>query len=170
MFGKKPTPMNNKAFKVRMHTMLTVATLIILFGLFSCSGQRRLDEPETDIQDTTTETPEVAEEEQPQPQEEVVYTYDEETLRAAYQERANRALEHLLMAQIAMEQELYNNALYQINLSLAILQTADGLAHKGSILYLLGRHDEARPFWEQAYQLDPEALDANLPGIPEELQ
>ena len=151
--------------------ILVLATLFVMMGFSSCSGQRRLNETETATQDEAVEdTPEIAEEEQPLPEEEIVYTYDEEALWAAYQERTNRALEYLLMAQIAMEQRLFNNALYQINLSLAILKTADGLAHKGSILYMLGRHDEARAFWEQAYQLDPESLDENLPGIPEGLQ
>lgn len=155
---------------MRMRTMLVLTALFVAMGFYSCSGQRRLNELETDIQDEVSEaTPEGVEEEQPLPEEEIVYTYDEETLWAAYHERTNRALEYILMAQIAMEQGLFNNALYQINLSLAILQTADGLAHKGSILYMLGRHDEARTFWEQAYQLDPEALDTNLPGIPEGL-
>lgn len=150
--------------------ILILATLFVVMGFCSCSGQRRLNESESAVQgEAPEETPEIAEDEQPPTEEEVVYTYDEEALWAAYQERTNRALEYLLMAQIAMEQRLFNNALYQINLSLAILQTADGLAHKGSILYMLGRHDEARAFWEQAYQLDPESLDENLPGIPEGL-
>lgn len=156
---------------MRTRTMLILIALFVAMGFFSCSGQRRVSELQTDTQDEVSEpTPENAEEEQPRPEEEIVHTYDEETLWAAYQERTNRALEYLLMAQIAMAEGLYNNALYQINLSLAVLQTADGLAHKGSILYMLGRYEEARTFWEQAYQLDPEALDANLPGIPEGLE
>ncbi len=146
-------------------------TLVALFftaSLVSCTGQQVLTEPENAIpNDTPEETHEAAEEEPPE--QEVVTTYSEEALWAAYQERANKALEHLLMAQIAMAEGLPNSALYQINLSLAILQTADGLAYKGSILYLLGQHDEARSFWERAYEMDPEAIHINLPGIPEGL-
>ncbi len=170
MLAKKPAPMNRPVTHMRMHKILAVTALSAVIGFFSCSGQQRLNEPESDIRDELSETfPEAVAEEAPLPEEEIVVSYDEETLWAAYQERTNRALEYLLMAQIAMEAGLFNNALYQINLSLAILQTADGLAHKGSILYMLNRHDEARTFWQQAYELDPEALDAKLPGIPEGL-
>ncbi len=155
-----------------MKRKYSVQVLMVLFlttVFLACSGQRGLNE--TDLQEEVPEaTQEVVEEEQPQEEEKIVYSYDEETLWASYQERANKALEHLLMAQIAMEGELYNSALYQVNLSLAILQTADGFAYKGSILYMLDRHDEAKTFWEKAWQLNPEALNTNLPGIPEGLE
>ncbi len=86
---------------------------------------------------------------------------------AAFLERTNRALDHLVLAQLAVEDRMPNLALYEINRSLYFLETADGLALKGSILYLLGNVDEARIFWQNARNMNPDAIHRFLPGIPE---
>ncbi len=157
---------------MRRHQIIYVlAGIFVAVAVFSCGGQQQLPQQEETSQTTTVEEPQVdTQEQQEELEEEVVTIYTEEALLASYQERANKALEHLLMAQIALTEGLPNSALYQINLSLAILPTADGFAYKGSILYILGRHAEAREFWEQAYQMNPDAIHTNLPGIPEGLR
>lgn len=86
---------------------------------------------------------------------------------AAFRERTNRALDHLVLAQLAVEDRMPNLALYEINRSLYFLETADGLALKGSILYLLGNVEEARIFWQNARNMNPAAIHRFLPGIPE---
>lgn len=154
----------------RKHIFFFIIILLFATGFWACSGQQAIPEQDTAVQEEVVETPPETEEEQPEAEEEIVTVYTEEALLASYQERTNKALEHLLMAQIALAEGLPNSALYQVNLSLAILQTADGLAYKGSILYLLGRHDEARAFWDKAYQMDPDAIHPNLPGISEGMQ
>ncbi len=157
---------------MRSKRIIYVLTGLFMTAVFvACAGQQQVPQQEEAMQATTTEEPQAdALEEEAEQEQEIVTTYTEEALLASYQERTNKALEYLLRAQIALAEGLPNNALYQINLSLAILQTADGLAYKGSILYVLGRHDEARAFWEQAYQMDSDAIHTNLPGIPEGLQ
>ena len=86
---------------------------------------------------------------------------------AAYLDRTNKALTHLVLAQLALEDNMPNLALYEINRSLYFLETADALALKGSIFYLLGNLSEARSFWRSAYNLNPDAIHDFLPGIPE---
>ncbi len=86
---------------------------------------------------------------------------------AAYLDRTNKALTHLVLAQLALEDNMPNLALYEINRSLYFLETADALALKGSIFYLLGNLSEARSFWRSAYNMNPDAIHDFLPGIPE---
>lgn len=90
-----------------------------------------------------------------------------EESEAAYLDRTNKALTYLVLAQLALEDNMPNLALYEINRSLYFLETADALALKGSIYYVLGNLSEARSFWRSAYSMNPNAVHDFLPGIPE---
>jgi tetratricopeptide (TPR) repeat protein len=161
----------------QMHKTLHIALIILLLAVLLGACSRQLDvvgDPEGSPQQPTETT---------QSQEAVQQTSDgagegakEQTSaaatstdesEAAYLERTNRALEHLVLAQLALEDRMPNLALYEINRSLYFLETADGLALKGSIFYLLGNLDQARTFWQNASNMDPNAIHDHLPGIPE---
>ncbi len=167
MSYKKNKPMRNG-------THITIIILLMAIVLGACSRQR-------DVAGEPVASPPGAE----QQQEAVQHAGGEEEAanagqaaetaaspdesEAAYLERTNRALEHLVLAQLAIEDRMPNLALYEINRSLYFLETADGLALKGSILYLLGNITEARSFWQKAQNMDPKAIHNFLPGIPEAL-
>ena len=146
--------------------------MLLIFALLagvSCRSARDVpaaeaveEEPLQEESSALQDVPRVAAVEQPVDIEDAMASLDEE-----YRHRTNKALEHLVKAQIFVEDGMPGIALYEINLSIAILETADGLAFKGSILHLLGRADEAQRFWQKALELNPDAIHENLPGIPE---
>jgi tetratricopeptide (TPR) repeat protein len=157
-----------------MHKTLHIALIILLLAVLlgACSRQRDVtgdpaaSPPGTEQQQQVAQQADSEEEavNDGQTAETAASTDESE---AAYLERTNRALEHLVLAQLAIEDRMPNLALYEINRSLYFLETADGLALKGSIMYLLGNINEARTFWQNAYDMDPNALHDYLPGIPE---
>ncbi len=140
----------------------------LLLGSIACSRQRDMaaeaEQEEAPLQDTVAENeaPFVTAVEDERDMEALIAAMEQE-----YRHRTNKALEHLMQAQIFVEEGMPGIALYEINLSLAILETADGLAYKGSVLFLLNRIEEAITFWEKAYDINPDAIHINLPGIPE---
>ncbi len=146
--------------------------MVLIFALLaavSCRGVRDVpaeavveEEAPQEERSALQDVPPVTAVEQPVDMGEAMASLDEE-----YRHRTNKALEHLVNAQVFVEDGMPGIALYEINLSIAILETADGLAFKGSILHLLGRADEAQRFWQKALELNPDAIHEHLPGIPE---
>ncbi len=159
---------------MRKGTHIAIILLLLGIALGACSRQRDVA-GEPVASSTETEQQQEAVQQDDREEEaanagqvsETVVSPDES--EAAYLERTNRALEHLVLAQLAIEDRMPNLALYEINRSLYFLETADGLALKGSILYLLGNITEARSFWQKAQNMDPKAIHNYLPGIPEAL-
>ncbi len=159
---------------MRKGTHIAIILLLLGIALGACSRQR-------DVAGEPAASPPVAEQQQEVVQQaegdneaandgqEAATAVSPDESEAAYLERTNRALEHLVLAQLAIEDRMPNLALYEINRSLYFLETADGLALKGSILYLLGNITEARSFWQKAQNMDPRAIHNHLPGIPEAL-
>ncbi len=150
-------------------TSYMVLIFALLAAAVSCRSARDVpaaeaveEEPPQEESSALQDVPRVTAVEEPVDIGEAMASLDEE-----YRHRTNKALEHLVNAQVFVEEGMPGIALYEINLSIAILETADGLAVKGSILHLLGRADEAQRFWQKALELNPEAIHEHLPGIPE---
>lgn len=150
---------------------IVVFALLLAVWFSSCGSQRDLpsEPPRPEQEEVTEEQPPV--ETPPDETDPLMEEMTEEEIRSSiegeYRELTNRALEHLVLAQIALEDGMPNMALYEINRSLALLETADALAWKGSILFLLGQVTEAQTFWQRAYMMNPDAVHKNLPGIQE---
>ncbi len=156
-----------------MHKTFHIALIYMLLAIVlgACSRQRDVvGDPEGSPQQSTETAQSQAEDQQAADGtrgQTAAAAISPDESEAAYLERTNRALEHLVLAQLALEDRMPNLALYEINRSLYFLETADGLALKGSILYLLGNLNEARSFWQKARDMDPNAIHDYLPGIPE---
>ncbi len=150
-----------------------IVVFAVLFAawLSSCGSQREIasEPPQPEPEEVADEQPPV--ETLPEETDPLMEEMTEEEIRSSiegeYQGLTNRALEHLVLAQIALEEGMPNMALYEINRSLSILETADAMAYKGSILFLLGQVSEAQSFWQRAFRMNPDAVHKNLPGIQE---
>ncbi len=156
-------------FRHSIHILVIILLLMTFF--LSCSSKRELANNDTHVnQETNTgaATPASAPEETKEAEEQrAAQMRSVEESEAAYLDRTNKALTHLVLAQLALEDNMPNLALYEVNRSLYFLETADALALKGSVFYLLGNLSEARSFWRSAYNMNPDAIHDFLPGIPE---
>ncbi len=71
-------------------------------------------------------------------------------------EAINVALKNYRRAQEFLYVDDYTSALDYIEESLKIIETAEALSLKGSILYVMGDEEKAKALWIQAAKLDPE--------------
>jgi len=70
-------------------------------------------------------------------------------------------------AQDAFFKKEYDAALEAVNRSLLTLETADALALKGSIYYVMKNIPKAKMYWAQAVKLDPEIVVPEIPNHQE---
>lgn len=68
----------------------------------------------------------------------------------------NQAMKNYRRAQEFLYVDDYSSALDYIEESLKIVETAEALSLKGSILYVMGDEEKAKSLWLQAAKLDPE--------------
>ena len=71
-------------------------------------------------------------------------------------EAVNLALKYYRRAQEFLYVDDYDNALDYVDESLKIVETAEALSLKGSVLYVMGNEEKAKELWIQAAKLDPE--------------
>lgn len=71
-------------------------------------------------------------------------------------EAVNLALKYYRRSQEFLYVDDYDNALDYIDESLKIIETAEALSLKGSVLYVMGNEEKAKALWLQAAKLDPE--------------
>jgi hypothetical protein len=69
-------------------------------------------------------------------------------------------------AQDAFFKKEYEAALEAVNRSLLTLETADALALKGSIYYVMKNIPKAKTYWAKAVKLDPEIVVPEIPNDP----
>jgi tetratricopeptide (TPR) repeat protein len=93
-----------------------------------------------------------------------------EELRKTYQAKANGVTTYYILAQQQFHQAQYQNALYLINKALAIKETPDVLALKGSIFLALGSKEKFTENWRKALEMDANIPIPTLPFITRELQ
>ena len=79
-------------------------------------------------------------------------------------ERIRSVMNEFVSAQNAFYRGNYEQAMEAVNRSLNIEQTADALALKGTIYFMLGNNTEAQRFWTRAMRLNP---DLPVPDISE---
>jgi tetratricopeptide (TPR) repeat protein len=72
------------------------------------------------------------------------------------QDAVNVALKNYRRAQEFLYVDDYSSALDYVEESLKIIETAEALSLKGSILYVMGDEEKAKALWIQAAKLDPE--------------
>ncbi len=72
------------------------------------------------------------------------------------QDAINVALKNYRRAQEFLYVDDYSSALDYVEESLKIIETAEALSLKGSILYVMGDEEKAKALWIQAAKLDPE--------------
>jgi tetratricopeptide (TPR) repeat protein len=72
------------------------------------------------------------------------------------QDAINLALKNYRRAQEFLYVDDYTSALDYVEESLKIIETAEALSLKGSILYVMGDEEKAKALWVQAAKLDPE--------------
>lgn len=70
------------------------------------------------------------------------------------------AIAEIRVAQEQFYKQEYSQALEHINNSLSMYETAENLALKGSILYMMNEQKEAGTFWKKALAINPD-----MPGI-----
>jgi predicted negative regulator of RcsB-dependent stress response len=70
------------------------------------------------------------------------------------------AIAEIRVAQEKFYKQEYSEALKHIDNSLSMYETAENLALKGSILYMMSRQKEAGEYWERALAINPD-----MPGI-----
>lgn len=68
----------------------------------------------------------------------------------------NLAMKYYRRAQEFLYVDDYNSALDYVDESLKIVETAEALSLKGSVLYVMGNEEKAKELWMQAAKLDPE--------------
>lgn len=68
----------------------------------------------------------------------------------------NLALKNYRRAQEFLYVDDYSSALDYVEESLKVIETAEALSLKGSILYVMGDEEKAKALWMQAAKLDPE--------------
>jgi tetratricopeptide (TPR) repeat protein len=68
----------------------------------------------------------------------------------------NLAMKYYRRSQEFLYVDDYNSALDYVDESLKIIETAEALSLKGSVLYVMGNEEKAKELWMQAAKLDPE--------------
>ena len=68
----------------------------------------------------------------------------------------NSAMKYYRRSQEFLYVDDYNSALDYVDESLKIIETAEALSLKGSVLYVMGNEEKAKELWMQAAKLDPE--------------
>lgn len=88
-------------------------------------------------------------------------------LEIEYQRRANSVINYFIRVQSAINDKRMQEALSLVDRCLYYEKTADALALKGTIYYMMGYEIEAAMFWKEAYEINPEAINLDLPGLHE---
>ena len=153
--------------------------MLLLIGLFltfsACGSSGTLNEEVQPIEPEQQEIQEESSEESKTDPEvekriaELEELYREE-LRKTYQAKANGVTTYYILAQQQFHQAQYQNALYLINKALAIKETPDVYALKGSIFLGLGSKEKFTENWRKALEMDENIPIPILPFITQELQ